>query len=332
MKKHANVYYSENLTDQISEFETSFELKPLERGLGNTIGNALRRVVLSSITSCAVFGVKIAGVTHEFSILDDVIEDVVTILNNLKRVRFFYDPALFDQNQIHRASFNGQKAGQIYARDIVSDSGLKIVNPDLYIADVSRVNSLKFELFITSGKGFSDFETNKKFVNEVLLSLESNLDGTVLAVDSDFSPVLSANYQSVEINSASPIVEEKLSFSIKTDGSIKAKDAVSEGSKILLAHLNILANVENINKFSEEFFEPLTVKEEPSRRFSDAIESLDLSVRSINALRRAHYYKISDIENLTQDDFENIKNLGRKSVQEIIEKLEIYKNEQKGEN
>ncbi|AJR12157.1 DNA-directed RNA polymerase subunit alpha [Mesomycoplasma dispar] len=332
MKKHAKVYYSENLVDQVSEFETSFELKPLERGLGNTIGNALRRTVLSSIPSCAVFAVKIEGVKHEFSVLDDVIEDVVTILNNLKKVRFFYDPRFFEKNQIQMASFDGQKAGQIFARDIQSHSGLKIVNPDLYIADISRVGALKFEIFITSGKGFSDFETNKKFVNEVILTLESKMEGTVLAVDSDFSPVVSANYQAVEINSASPIVEEKLNFSIKTDGSMLAKDALSYASQVLIAHLNMLANVDNLNKFSDEFFEVQVIKEEPVRRPSDSIDALDLSVRSLNALRRAQYYKISDIEKLGHDDFENIKNLGRKSVQEIMEKLQNYKNEQKGEN
>lgn len=332
MKKHAKVYYSENLVEQVNEFETSFEIKPLERGLGNTLGNALRRTVLSSIPSCAVFGVKIEGIKHEFTVLDDVIEDVVTILNNLKRVRFFYNPSVFSQNSIHVASFLGQKAGQIYARDIESHSGLKIVNPDLYIADVSKVGALKFELFITNGKGFVDFETNKKYVNEVILRLESQIEGSVLAVDSDFSPVLNANYQAVEINSASPIIEEKLNFSIKTDGSIFAKDALSQGAKILIAHLNLLADVENLNKFSADFFGDQEIKEEPIRRFSNSIDALDLSVRSLNALRRAQYYKISDIEKLSQDDFENIKNLGRKSVQEIMEKLQNYKNENKGEN
>ncbi|AJC49974.1 DNA-directed RNA polymerase subunit alpha [Mycoplasma flocculare] len=332
MKKNAKVFYSENIVEQITEFETSFELKPLERGLANTIGNALRRTVLSAIPSCAVFAVKIAGVKHEFAVLDDVIEDVVTILNNLKKVRFFYEPSFFEKNQIHKASFSGQKAGQIFAGDIQSHSGLKIVNPDLYIADISRIGALQFEIFITSGKGFSDFETNKKYVNEVIQTLESNLEGTVLAVDSDFSPVLNANYQSIEINSASPIIEEKLNFWIKTDGSILAKDVLAQGAKILIAHLNLLANVENLNKFSEDFFENQQIKEEPVRRFSNSIDALNLSVRSLNALRRAQYYKISDIENLSQEDFENIKNLGRKSVQEIIEKLQNYKHDYKGEN
>lgn len=332
MKKYAKAYYSENLNDQVSEFETSFELKPLERGIGNTIGNALRRTVLSLIPSCAVFAVKIEGIKHEFSVLDDVIEDVVTLLNNLKRVRFFFDKNLFADGQIHKATFMGNKAGQIFARDIENVSGLKIVNPDLYLADVSRVGALKFEIFIISGKGFSDFETNKKFVAEVLPTLESNLEGTILAVDSDFSPVVSANYRADEINSANPIVEEKLTFSIKTDGSILAKDALSHGAEILLAYINLFTQVENLDKFTEEFFETQPVKEEPIRRFSDDLEVLDLSVRSLNALRRAQYYKISDIENLSSDDLENIKNLGHKSVQEITEKLQNYKNERKEQN
>ncbi|MBG0730803.1 DNA-directed RNA polymerase subunit alpha [Mycoplasma sp. 'Moose RK'] len=331
MKKHAKVYYSENLVDQVNEFETSFELKPLERGLGNTIGNALRRTVLSSISSCAVFAVKIAGVKHEFSVLDDVTEDVVSLLNNLKKIRFYFQPNLFENNQIHKVSFMGHKAGQIFARDITNTAGLKIVNPDLYLADVSQVGALKFEVFITAGKGFVDFETNKKFVKEILDTLESELDGTILAVDSDFSPVLSANYQADEINSSSPIVEEKLTFSIKTDGSLSAKDAIAHGAQILLAHINLFTQVENLEKFTEEFFEVQPVKEEPVRRVSDDLETLDLSVRSLNALRRAQYNKISDIENLSEDDLENIKNLGRKSIQEIAEKLENYRAEKKEE-
>lgn len=322
MKKYAKVYYNENTNKQISDFNTIFELKPLERGLGHTLGNALRRTALSSITSASVFAIKIAGIDHEFSVLDNVVEDVVTILNNLKKIRFRFNESLFEANPIQVVSFTGSKVGQLRAKDITSTGGLEIVNIDQHIADVSKQGALQFELFICAGKGFVDFETNKKKVAELEGQLHSTLQtGSILAVDSDFSPVISVNYEASEINSSNPIVEEKLVLSLKTDGTVFAKDAIAEAAKILIAHLQIVSNTENLDIKAEDFFEEIKFKETAPKKNSLDLSSLDLSVRSLNALHRAHYYKVSDIQELTREELENIKNLGKKSVQEIIEKL-----------
>ncbi|CAT04845.1 DNA-directed RNA polymerase subunit alpha [Mesomycoplasma conjunctivae] len=321
MKKYAKVYYNENSIQQVSDFETTFELKPLERGLGNTIGNALRRTILSSVSSASVFAIKIANIDHEFSVLDNVVEDVVSILNNLKKIRFRYHEELFDNDQIQKVSFSGDKAGNIYAKDIDNTGGLEIVNQDQYIASVGKVGALKFEMFIIGGKGFTDFETNKKRVSDLAGKLQSDLLGTIIAVDSDFSPVVKVHYEANELNSSNPIVEERLVLNLKTDGTIFAKDALAEAAKILIAHLQLVSNTENLDQIADNFFEESRYHEEQPKKNLIDLSALDLSVRSLNALRRAQYYKVSDIQDLTQEELENIKNLGKKSVQEILDKL-----------
>lgn len=333
MKKSAKVYYIENKAEHLSDFETTFELQPLERGFANTLGNSLRRTILSSVPSVAVFGVKIEGVEHEFSVIDKVREDVVTILNNLKKLRFSFKKEVFLQNEIQVASFDGRKVGKITGADILVNSALEIVNKDQVVANTSEVGALKFEMFLTYGRGFVDFETNKRKIQELGPALESKLGyGQIIAVDSDFSAVENVKFSSTELNSSNPIVEEKLTFSVKTDGTILAKDALAEAAKILIAHLKLVSDTANLDAEVDSFFEEVKQKEEAPKKNSADLTTLDLTVRSLNALRRAQHYKISDLLELTLEELENIKNLGKKSVEEIVEKLKEHNLElKKGE-
>lgn len=325
MQKMAKIQYREEKTNKLSDYHTSFEIQPLERGFANTLGTALRRTILSSISSVAPFAIKINNVEHEFETLENVKEDIVTILNNLKRIKFVYNEEVFLDGVPVKVSFESTTTGDITAQDINLPSGVSIINPDQYIASISEKNALNFEMYLISGRGFIDFESNKKRILEFGPKLESKLSsGSFLAVDSDFSPVINVNFTASELNSSASVIQEKLDFHIETNGTVEAKDAIAAGAKILMAHLGIIANVDNLDLNPSDYFEEEKVKEEQPKVNSADINTLDLTIRSLNALRRAGYTKVSDVQALTEDELENIKNLGKKSVQEIIEKIKNH--------
>ncbi|UVD81802.1 DNA-directed RNA polymerase subunit alpha [Mycoplasma iguanae] len=321
MKKMARITYKENKAKKNSEFSTTLEVQPLEKGFANTLGNALRRTLLSSVTSVAPFAVKISNVQHEFSTIPNVVEDVVTLISNIKEVKYLYDENVFPDEAILKCWFKSNETGQITARDMTCDAGIKMINQDQEIATVQAKNALEFEVFLISGKGYIDFEDNKSFINEVQTKLDSKIkQGAFIAVDSDFSPIKNVNYRSSELNSSAAIVQEKLELNIETDGTMTAPEALAQAAKILMAHLGKIANIENLDE--NEVFEQEKQKEGVPKVYSADITTLDLSIRSLNALRRAKYRKISDLQQLTIEELENIKNLGKKSVQEIVDKLE----------
>ncbi|UWD34315.1 DNA-directed RNA polymerase subunit alpha [Mesomycoplasma molare] len=325
MQKIAKVNYKEEKENKHSDYFTSFVLEPLERGFANTLGTALRRTILSSVSSVAPFAVKIENVDHEFMALENVEEDVVIILNNLKKIKFIYNPEVFVDNEPIKVSFDSEKfeGTHITANDIKYPAGVVIVNPDQHIATISKKNALKFEMFLTSGRGFVSFEDNKKIIAEKGTELESSLkSGIILAVDSDFSPVLNVNFKVDELNSASNIIQERLEFNVKTDGTVEAKDAIAEAAKILIAHLKIVSNTENLEINEKDYFEEEKIKEETPKDKSIDINDLNLTVRSLNALRRAGFKTVSDLEKIDEEELSNVKNLGKKSVQEIIQKLQ----------
>ncbi|MGZ9413225.1 DNA-directed RNA polymerase subunit alpha [Mycoplasma sp. 480] len=324
MQKMAKVNYKEEKENKHSDYFTSFVLEPLERGFANTLGTALRRTILSSVSSVAPFAIRIEKVDHEFQAIDNVEEDVVTLLNNLKKVKFIYNKEVFIDKKPVRVSFNYDKFTEknIFAKDIQLPAGVTIVNPDQQIATLSKANALKFEMFLLSGRGFVSFEDNKKNILEYGSELESNLkSGTILAVDSDFSPVTNVQYKFSELNSASNIIQEKLEFNVKTDGTVEAKEVIAQAAKILIAHLKIVSNTENLEINEKDYFEEEKVKEETPKDKSIDINDLSLTVRSLNALRRAGFRTVADLEKIDEEELNNVKNLGKKSVQEIIEKL-----------
>lgn len=283
-----------------------FVVEPLERGYGTTLGNSLRRVLLSSLPGYAITSVKIDGVLHEFSTIDGVKEDVTEIVLNLKGVIL----------KIHGDGpktiyIDASGKCEVTAGDIKADSDVEILNPDHLIATLEEGAVLKMELTCDRGRGYVSAERNKQLMQPVI---------GVIAIDSIYTPVLKVNY-TVENTRVGQITDyDKLSLEAWTDGTISAQEAVSLGAKILTDHLNLFVDL------SEEARETETmiVKNDDSKGkiLEMTIEELDLSVRSFNCLKRAGINTVEDLTNRSEEDMMRVRNLGRKSLDEVVAKLE----------
>ena len=283
-----------------------FVVEPLERGYGTTLGNSLRRVLLSSLPGYAITSAKIEGVLHEFSTIDGVKEDVTEIVLNLKGVIL----------KIHGDGpktlyIDASGKCQVTAGDIQVDSDVEILNPEHVIANLEDGGVLKMELTCDKGRGYVSAERNKQIMEPVI---------GVIAIDSIYTPVLKVNY-TVENTRVGQITDyDKLTLEAWTNGTISAQDAVSLGAKILTDHLNLFVDL------SEEARETETmiVKNDDSKTkvLEMTIEELDLSVRSFNCLKRASINTVEDLTNRTEEDMMRVRNLGRKSLEEVMAKLE----------
>lgn len=283
-----------------------FVVEPLERGYGTTLGNSLRRVLLSSLPGYAITSVKIDGVLHEFSTIDGVKEDVTEIVLNLKGVILKIHG---DGPETIYIDASGKCV--ITAGDIKADANVEILNPDHVIANLEEGGVLKMELTCDKGRGYVSAERNKQLMQPVI---------GVIAIDSIYTPVLKVNY-TVENTRVGQITDyDKLSLEAWTDGTISAQEAVSLGAKILTDHLDLFVDL------SEEARETETmiVKNDDSKGkiLEMTIEELDLSVRSFNCLKRAGINTVEDLTNRTEEDMMRVRNLGRKSLEEVIAKLE----------
>lgn len=283
-----------------------FVVEPLERGYGTTLGNSLRRVLLSSLPGYAITSAKIDGVLHEFSTIDGVKEDVTEIVLNLKGVIL----------KIHGDGpktlyIDASGKCQVTAGDIQVDSEVEILNPEHVIANLEDGGALKMELTCDKGRGYVSAERNKQIMQPII---------GVIAIDSIYTPVLKVNY-TVENTRVGQITDyDKLTLEAWTNGTISAQDAVSLGAKILTDHLNLFVDL------SEEARETETmiVKNDDSKGkvLEMTIEELDLSVRSFNCLKRAGINTVEDLTNRTEEDMMRVRNLGRKSLEEVVAKLE----------
>ncbi len=283
-----------------------FVMEPLERGYGTTIGNSLRRVLLSSLPGYAITSVKIDGVLHEFSTVEGVKEDVTEIVLNLKGVIL----------KIHgdgpkTVYVDAKGKCEVTAGDIKTDSDVEILNPEHHIATLSDNANLVMEMTADKGRGYVSAERNKQMLQPVI---------GVIAIDSIYTPVLKVNY-TVENTRVGQITDfDKLSIETWTDGTISAKEAVSLGAKILNEHLNLFIEL------SEEAgnTEVMVVKSDDvkGKTLEMTIEELDLSVRSFNCLKRAGINTVEDLINKTEEDMMKVRNLGRKSLEEVVAKLE----------
>lgn len=283
-----------------------FVVEPLERGYGTTLGNSLRRVLLSSLPGYAITSVKIDGVLHEFSTIDGVKEDVTEIVLNLKGVIL-----KIHGDAVKTLYIDASGKGAVTAGDIKADSDVEILNPDHVIATLEDGAVLKMELTADKGRGYVSAERNKQIMQPVI---------GVIAIDSIYTPVLKVNY-TVENTRVGQITDyDKLSIEIWTDGTISAQEAVSLGAKILTDHLNLFVDL------SEEARETETmiVKNDDSKGkiLEMVIEELDLSVRSFNCLKRAGIFTVEELISKSEEDMMRVRNLGRKSLDEVIAKLD----------
>ena len=281
-----------------------FVCEPLERGYGVTVGNALRRILLSSLPGCAITSAKIDGVLHEFSSVPNVVEDVPEIIVNLKNVRLKFDE---NEEKVLHINFKGE--GEVTAGDIIADETVEILNPDLHIATVSKGGSLKIEMTADRGRGYNSAEKNKK----------PNQDISVLPIDSIYTPVKKVNYQ-VENTRVGQMVDfDKLIIEVWTGGSLKSHEALSLAAKVMTGHLELFIDLSEATKNTEIMVEKEESKKE--KVLETTIEELDLSVRSYNCLKRAGIINVEDLTNKTEEDMMKVRNLGRKSLEEVTNKL-----------
>ncbi|MBQ3409102.1 MAG: DNA-directed RNA polymerase subunit alpha [Clostridia bacterium] len=281
-----------------------FVCEPLERGYGITIGNSLRRILLSSLPGSAITGAKIEGVQHEFSTIPNVVEDVPEIIVNLKSVRLKLDK---NEEKTLRINFKGE--GEVKAGDIITDGTVEVLNPELHIATVSEGGSLVMELTADMGRGYNTAEKNKK--DDQPLGL--------LPIDSIYTPVKKVNY-SVENTRVGQMVDyDKLTIEVWTDGSLKPYEALSLAAKVMTGHLELFIDLSEATKNTKVMVEKEESKKEKVLEMS--IEDLELSVRSFNCLKRANIATVEDLANKTESDMMKVRNLGKKSLDEVTNKL-----------
>ena len=281
-----------------------FVCEPLERGYGVTIGNSLRRILLSSLTGCAITSVKIEGVLHEFSSIPNVVEDVPEIIVNLKNVRLKFAE---NEEKVMRINFKGE--GEVTAADIVTDGTVEILNPDLHIATVSEGGQLIMELTADMGRGYSPSEKNKK----------PNQDISVLPIDSIYTPVKKVNYQVKNTRVGQMVDYDKLIIEVWTDGSLKAHEALSLAAKVMTGHLELFIDLSEATRNTQVMIEKEESKKE--KVLETSIEELELSVRSFNCLKRAGIATVEDLTIKSESDMMKVRNLGKKSLDEVIAKL-----------
>ncbi len=282
-----------------------YVVEPLERGYGTTLGNSLRRILLSSLPGVAATSVKIDGVLHEFSTIPGVKEDVTEIILNIKNVAA----------QLHSEGpkvvyIEAEGEGDIKAKDIKADADIDILNPDLHIATLNPEAKLYIEITLNKGRGYVAAEKNK---------LSGQPIG-IIPVDSIYTPVHKVNY-TVENTRVGQVTDyDKLTLEIWTNGTIKPDEAISLGAKILSEHLNLFIDLSDQAKNTEIMVEKEETKKEKVLEMT--IEELDLSVRSYNCLKRAGINTVEDLINRSEEDMMKVRNLGRKSLEEVIQKLE----------
>lgn len=283
-----------------------FVFEPLERGFGNTLGNSLRRVLLSSLEGCAVTSIKIDGVLHEFSTIPGVKEDVTEIVLNMKSV-----VAKLYETSPKVVEISAQGPCVVTAGDIKCDSEVEILNPEQHIATLGEDAKLNMEITIDKGRGYIPAERNK-------LISGNNVIG-VLPIDSIYTPVLKVNY-TVDNTRVGQITDyDKLTLDVWTNGVINAQEAVSLAAKVLTEHLNLFVNLSDKASSAEVMVEKDDKGKEKILEMT--IEDLDLSVRSFNCLKRAGINTVEDLINKSEEDMMKVRNLGRKSLEEVIQKL-----------
>ena len=284
-----------------------FVVEPLERGFGNTLGNSLRRVLLSSLEGVAVKSIKINGVLHEFSTIPGVKEDVTQIVLNMKGL-----VAKLHCNGEKTVEISAEGPCEVTAASISADSEVEILNPEMHIATLDDGAKLYMEITLDKGRGYVPGERNKALMN-------NNVIG-VLPIDSIYTPVLKVNY-TVENTRVGQITDyDKLSLDVWTNGVITAQEAVSLAAKVLTEHLNLFVDLSDKGSTTEIMVEKDDKGKEKVLEMT--IEELDLSVRSFNCLKRAGINTVEDLINRSQDDTMKVRNLGRKSLEEVIDKLE----------
>jgi DNA-directed RNA polymerase subunit alpha len=288
----------------LNETEGVFVIEPLERGLGYTLGNSIRRIMLSSIPGAAVTSVRIAGVQHEYSSIEGVREDTIEVLLNIKELVLH-----LDGEESARLRLKVTKPGAITAADIEAPSNVQVINPEHHIATLTKKGKLDMEMVVDKGRGYASSEDNER---------EGEPIG-VIPVDSVFSPVSTVTFNVGYTRVGQRTDFDKVTLDVKTDGSMKPEEAVSIGARILIEHFSLLSNLVE-ETAAGEVFEP--TEPGPAAGLDASISELDLNVRAYNCLQRAKIETLADLVSHTEEELLGIRNLGAKTVELIKEKLD----------
>ena len=283
-----------------------FEIEPLERGFGTTLGNALRRVMLSSLPGDAITSVHIDGVLHEFQTIDGVIEDVTGIILNLKSV-----VVKNHTNEPKTIKLNVSREGVVTAADIEKDADIEIVNPEQEIATIVKGGKLNMEMTVSSGRGYVRAEANKKLLGDVKLN--------TIAMDSSFSPIERVNYEVEGARVGQDDSYDKLTMEVWTNGSMKPEEAVALASRIIIEHFEILTKLDEIA--DETGLMKQNVDDSKTKALEMSIDELEFSVRAYNCLKRANINTLQDLTEKSENEMMKIRNLGKKSLKEVIDKV-----------
>jgi len=283
-----------------------FELEPLERGFGTTLGNALRRVMLSSLPGSAITSVKIEGVMHEFQKIDGVVEDVTAIVLALKSI------VIKNHSEEDKTiRLYADKEGAVTAGDIERDADVEIVNPDLVIANLVKGGKLDMEMTVSNGRGYVDAKANQKLLGE-------NVAG-VIAIDSLYSPIERVSYEVESARVGQNENFDKLTMNVYTNGSITPEEAMALSARILIEHFNIVTDLNSISDVSGLMAEKKV--DTITKTLETPIEEIEFSVRAYNCLKRAGINTVQDLISKKESDVTKIRNLGKKSLKEVIDKV-----------
>ena len=295
------------ITDYVeSNFYGKFELEPLERGFGITLGNALRRVMLSSLPGAAISSVKIEGALHEFQTLNGVVEDVTTIILNLKKIVI---KKYVEETKTIRLNINTE--GPVTAGDIECDSDVEIINKDLVIANVAKGGSLVMEMTVSSGRGYVRSEENKKLLDIKKVG--------VIPIASIYSPIERISYDVESARVGQDESYDKLVLNVWTNGSIKPEEAIALASRIIIEHFDILTKLDEIA--DETGLMKQNVDDSKTKALEMSIDELEFSVRAYNCLKRANINTLQDLTQKSENEMMKIRNLGKKSLKEVIDKV-----------
>lgn len=290
-----------------SNFYGKFELEPLERGFGTTIGNALRRVMLSSLPGSAITSVKIEGVLHEFQKIDGILEDVTGIVLNLKSV-------VLKNHSEENKTFHLVKTteGPVYAKDIEVDQDVEIINPDLVLCNIVEGGKLDMTVTVSNGRGYVDASANKSLIG-------ANLEPGQIPIDSLYSPIDRVYFEVEPARVGHNENFDKLNMYVYTNGAITPEEAMALSAKILVEHLNIVTDLNNISDLSgvmaEKKIDVIT------KTLETPIEEIEFSVRTYNCLKRASINTVQDLIDKREAEVTKIRNLGKKSLKEVIDKV-----------
>lgn len=295
------VYYD---GEKSTSMQGEVVIEPLERGFGATLGNALRRVMLSSMPGASAIGIKMPDIYHEFASIPHASTDMIELILNIKKIRFHSS-----SDELETVRFEAKKEGVYQAKDLVLPTGVEIKNPEQELIALTGEGTVEFELYVNQGRGYVNSESITDFKDRP----------DIIEIDGMFSPVRNISFTVEKMRLGQDATYERLIMNVMTDGSVTPKDAVDVARKILIAHLGAFENMSDVAEKMEIFKEK---KEEENRKMNMTIEELNLSVRSYNCLNGAGYTTVGKIYNeLTETSLRAIRNMGDRSVAEVVQKM-----------